>query len=157
ADIVARIRRTVPDVALSSDFIVGFPGETEEDFCETLALVRQLRFASVFAFCYSPRPGTASARWGREKAVPAGEASDRLSRLLTLQEQLQEDMNHGLVGRRFEVLVEDTADGRLARGRTACNRVIHFDGLPANLQAGEYVSVEVTRGLPNSLLGKVAA
>jgi tRNA-2-methylthio-N6-dimethylallyladenosine synthase len=156
ADVVARIRRSVPDVALSSDFIVGFPGETEEDFRETLALVRQLRFASVFAFCYSPRPGTASARWGREKAVSADEASDRLSRLLALQEELQAEMNQGLVGRRFEVLVEDADPSRLSRGRTACNRVIHFDASRTRVQAGAYVFIEVTRGLPNSLLGTLA-
>jgi tRNA-2-methylthio-N6-dimethylallyladenosine synthase len=157
ADIVARIRRSVPDVALSSDFIVGFPGETEEDFHETLALVRQLRFASVFAFCYSPRPGTAAARWGREKAVASDEASDRLSRLLALQEEVQEEINRELVGRRFEVLVEDAGPGRLARGRTACNRVIHFEASPSTVKAGAYVLVRVTRGLPNSLLGTLAA
>jgi tRNA-2-methylthio-N6-dimethylallyladenosine synthase len=155
-DVVSRIRREVPGVALSSDFIVGFPGETEADFQETLTLVRELRFASVFAFCYSPRPGTAAARWGSEKAVPPAEAADRLSRLLALQEELQADTNRALVGQRFEVLVEDAKPGRSARGRTACNRVIHFDGSSPGLQAGAYVSVEVTRGLPNSLLGTVA-
>ena len=156
-DIVSRIRREVPEVALSSDFIVGFPGETETDFQETLTLVRELRFASVFAFCYSPRPGTAAARWGSEKTVPPPEAADRLSRLLALQEELQAETNRALVGRRFEVLVEDAQPGKLSRGRTACNRVIHFDDSLAGLQAGAYISVEVTRGLPNSLLGTVAA
>jgi tRNA-2-methylthio-N6-dimethylallyladenosine synthase len=156
-DVVARVRRALPDIALSSDFIVGFPGETETDFQETLDLVRQVGFASVFAFCYSPRPGTASARWGSDKAVPAPEAAARLSRLLALQEQLQADMNQRLVGRRLEVLVECADPGKPARGRTACNRIAHFDGPPSLVQAGSYVTVEITRGLPNSLLGILAA
>src|SRR4029079_7454025 len=97
-DTLERVRRDVPDVAVSSDFIVGFPGETEEDFADTLALVRRARFANVFAFVYSPRRGTAAARWGREQAVPAPVAAERLARLLALQEELQAAMNRELEG-----------------------------------------------------------
>ena len=154
-DILARVRRHVPDVAVSSDFIVGFPGETEEDFADTLDLVRRASFANVFAFLYSPRRGTASARWGSEKAVPADVAALRLQRLLALQEDLQARMNRGLVGTRFEVLLEGRDRQGQGRGRTPCNRIVHIPGAE-DIEPGSYVSVRITKGLPISLMGELA-
>ncbi len=155
-DTVERIRQAVPDAAISSDFIVGFPGESEEDFAGTLDLVRRARFANVFAFLYSPRPGTASARWGSETAVAAEVASERLQRLLTLQEELQSQMNRDLVGSRFEVLIEGHDRQGQGRGRTPCNRIVHVRDDARDLSPGRYVSVRITRGLPNSLVGELA-
>jgi len=155
-DTVARVRRAVPEIALSSDFIVGFPGETEEDFEATLDLVRRVRFANLFAFVYSARPGTASARWGREQSVAAETASERLQRLLAVQEEIQTEINRGLVGRTFEVLVEGTDRQGQSRGRTPCNRIVHIRGAES-LRAGRYAEVRIVRGLPNSLLGEPAA
>jgi len=152
---VRHVRRRVPGIAVSSDFIVGFPGETEEDFDATLRLVSQARFASVFAFRYSPRPGTASARWGSETAVPAEVAAERLGRLLNLQGEIQAETNRGLVGRKFEVLIEGDDKNSKSRGRTACNRIVHVEG--GGLLAGSYVEIRITRGLPNSLMGERAA
>ena len=154
-DTLARVRRFVPEVAVSSDFIVGFPGETEEDFADTLALVGEARFANVFAFAYSPRRGTASARWGREKTVPAPVAAERLSRLLALQEERQARGNGALVGRTFEVLIEGLDRQGQGRGRTPCNRIVHIPG-GAALAPGTYARVRITRGLPNSLMGELA-
>ncbi len=156
-DIVERVRRAVPEIAVSSDFIVGFPGETEEDFGETLGLVRQVRFASLFAFRYSPRPGTASARWGSEKAVPEEVAAERLARLLALQEELQAEANRRLVGRQFEVLIEGKDRKGQSRGRTPCNRIVHVERPPRDLSPGSYVSVRIVRGMPNSLAAELAA
>jgi tRNA-2-methylthio-N6-dimethylallyladenosine synthase len=154
---IARVRAALPQVAVSSDFIVGFPGETEEDFALTLALVRAARFASVFAFRYSARPGTAAARWGRETFVPDAVAAERLARLLDLQTELQTEVNRGLVGRELEVLVEGPdKDGR-ARGRTPCNRIAHVSGDGGLSKPGDYLRVRIVRGLPNSLLAEVAA
>ena len=93
---------------LSSDFIVGFPGETEEDFEATLELVRRVRFASLFGFRYSPRPGTAAARWGEDSEVPESVSAERLTRLLDLQAGLQREINEELVGTR----VRDPHRGR---------------------------------------------
>ena len=107
-DAVGRVRRSLPEVAISSDFIVGFPGETDADFEDTLSLIREVRFSNVFAFVYSPRPGTASARWGREQSVPAETSAERLARLLALQEEIQAEENRSLVGRVMEILVEGT-------------------------------------------------
>jgi tRNA-2-methylthio-N6-dimethylallyladenosine synthase len=154
---IDRVRRAVPGVAISSDFIVGFPGETDEDFEETLTLVREARFSNLFAFRYSARPGTAAARWGRDTFVPEEVAGDRLSRVLALQEELQAHTNNSLVGLEFEVLVEGVGrDGR-TRGRTPCNRIAHVEGDAHRMKPGDYVRVRITRGLPNSLVAEVAA
>ena len=155
ADVVARFRAAVPDLALSSDFIVGFPGETDAEFEETLSLMRELQFANVFAFRYSPRPGTAAARWGSETEVPAALAAERLARVLDLQTEIQSQINQGLVGREFEVLVENRDRKGQSRGRTSCNRVVHIEDSDT-LSPGTYVRARVIRGLPNSLIARVA-
>jgi tRNA-2-methylthio-N6-dimethylallyladenosine synthase len=154
---IGRVRRALPEVAVSSDFIVGFPGETDSDFEETLALVSQARFANVFAFRYSARPGTAAARWGRETFVPDEVAAGRLARLFALQETLQAETNASLVGRDLEILVEGAGKDGQPRGRTPCNRIAHVDAGDRNLKPGDYVRVRITRGLPNSLLARIAA
>src|SRR5262249_48170490 len=139
----------------SSDFIIGFPGETGEDFEQTLELVREARFANVFAFRYSPRPGMAAARWGSEKKVPDEVAAERLQRLLGLQSEIQAEINRGLVGRTFEVLVEGRDRHGEAHGRTACNRIVHIPGTEP-VEAGSYRMATIVKGLPNSLLGELA-
>src|SRR5512143_3243613 len=94
--LVARLRAAIPDLALSTDLIVGFPGETEQQFEETLSLLSEVRFAQHFAFTYSPRPGTAAARW--ESDVPPAVASRRLARLFEQQEEIQRLLNQALEG-----------------------------------------------------------
>jgi tRNA-2-methylthio-N6-dimethylallyladenosine synthase len=154
--IVARARARVADLAVTSDFIVGFPGEAEEDFAQTLALVADVRFEGVFAFRYSPRPGTAAARWGSAAEVPADVAADRLARLLALQDRIQREAHRALEGREVEVLIDGANRSGGSRGRARCNRVVHVDGPP--ISPGSYVRARVTRGLPNSLLAtRVAA
>lgn len=154
--LVSEIRRARPSVALSSDFIVGFPGETEADFEQTLALVERTRFSSIFAFCYSRRPGTAALRL--EGDVPAQIANERLQRLLALQDGIQAELNASLVGRELEVLV--TGGGRepgILTGRTSCHRIVHFAGSGRPEEAaGAMVSVEITEALGHSLRGRIA-
>jgi tRNA-2-methylthio-N6-dimethylallyladenosine synthase len=152
--IAARIRERVPGIALSSDFIVGFPGETEEDFQDTLTLVRELRFSNLYAFRYSPRPGTAAARWGRESEVPEEVAVRRLAELLALQTDIQRELNEELVGREVEILVEGPNRHGQATGRTPCNRILHLES--ENPRPGTYLRARVTRGFPNSLAGRLA-
>jgi len=155
---VAAMRRALPDVALSSDFIVGFPGETEEDFEATLQLLSAARFANVFAFRYSARPGTAAARWGSETVVPDDVAAERLAKLLALQSVIQAEVNAGLVGRDLEVLVEGLDRNGQTRGRTPCNRIAHVTGARGDeAKPGSYLRVRITRGLPNSLQAESAA
>lgn len=153
-DLVGEIRRAMPGIALSADVIVGFPGESEEDFEQTLSLVREVGYTCVFAFAYSPRPSTAAARW--ESDVPPRIASERLNRLLDLQQQIQQTLNISMEGKVLDVLVDgmDRKRTRLS-GRSPCNRVVNFDS-PEPIEPGTFVRVLVTRGYPNSLLGRRA-
>jgi tRNA-2-methylthio-N6-dimethylallyladenosine synthase len=148
------LRDARPDLALSTDIIVGFPGETEQEFQATMELVAELRFSSVFAFKYSPRPGTAAPRL--EGAVSTEIADRRLQELLGLQQGIQQRLNRRLEGEVFDVLV--TGWGREAStqtGRTPCHRIVHFpveEGRGSVL--GEVVPVVIERGNPHSLIGR---
>jgi tRNA-2-methylthio-N6-dimethylallyladenosine synthase len=147
------LRDAVEEMAFSTDLIVGFPGETEEDFQATLELVREVGFAQVYAFCYSPRPGTEAA--GAPDPVPQDIQAGRLQRLLALQETLQRRTNEGLVGRTLEVLVDGASrlDGGVPKGRTRCNRIVH---LPADLPPGSrFLEARIVRAHPHSLTGEL--
>ena len=152
-DLVGQLRRARKDLALSTDLIVGFPGETEEDFEQTLELVREVRFAVVYAFKYSPRPGTAAPRL--DGAVPAEIADERLQRLFALQEGIQREINESLVGRDFEVIV--TGWGKqpgTQTGRTPCHRVIHFEAGGEPVSLGGTTRVKVETAFSYSLVGR---
>jgi tRNA-2-methylthio-N6-dimethylallyladenosine synthase len=145
------LRRAIPDIALSTDLIVGFPGETDAEFQETLDLVRAVEFDQVFAFAFSPRPGTpAEAMEGR---LPEAEAQRRLAALLLLQEGIQARRNAALVGRTFEVLIDGPSrlDARVLKGRTTCNRIVHLpDGAAA---PGRLVRARIVQAHAHSLTG----
>ena len=119
---IARLRAEIPDLALSSDVIVGYPGETEADFEATLALVQRSRFDGLFVFTYSPRPGTTALRLADD--VPQPEKQRRLQALNSYQQRVQGGRNQALVGRRFEVLVESRSrkDGRSDRAARRSSR-----------------------------------
>jgi tRNA-2-methylthio-N6-dimethylallyladenosine synthase len=146
------LRRAVPGMAFSTDIIVGFPGETALDFGETLQMLRDIEFDQVYAFAYSPRPGTEATRL--EATVPHESKQERLAELLSLQESIQTRRNRSLVGQLFEVLVDGVGrlDNGLLRGRTRCNRIVHFSG-PA--QRGDFLDVRITRAQPHSLIGEL--
>ena len=151
--LVERIRAARPDIALSGDFIVGFPGETEADFEETLALVRAVGYAQAFSFKYSPRPGTpAAAREQIDEAVKA----ERLARLQALLAEQQAAFQRATVGRRCGVLIEKPGrhPGQMV-GRSPWLQAVHLDA-PAEL-AGRIVEVEITAAGPNSLAGRLLA
>jgi tRNA-2-methylthio-N6-dimethylallyladenosine synthase len=152
-DLVGQLRRARTDLALSTDIIVGFPGETGEDFEQTLELMREVRFAVVYAFKYSPRPGTAAPRL--DGAVPAEIADERLQRLFALQEGIQREINEGLVGKDFEVIV--TGWGKqpgTQTGRTPCHRVIHFEAGGEPVTLGGTTRVRVETAFSYSLAGR---
>lgn len=151
--LVDRIRAARPDIALSSDFIVGFPGETEADFEATLHLVDDIGFASAFSFKYSPRPGTPSA----ERPQIAGEImTERLARLQERLDDQRRAFNLSFVGRRLDVLFEKPGRhaGQIA-GRSPYLQPVQVDGDPALI--GRVVPVEITATGPNSLFGRLAA
>ncbi|HEX4495594.1 MAG TPA: tRNA (N6-isopentenyl adenosine(37)-C2)-methylthiotransferase MiaB [Thermoanaerobaculia bacterium] len=153
-DLVGQLRRARPEMALSTDLIVGFPGETEEDFERTLGLVREVRFSEFYAFLYSPRPGTAAPRLSDPVAPEV--ASERLQRLFQLQEEIQREINQGLVGKEYEVIV--TGWGRqpgTQTGRTPCHRVVHFEAGAEPAALGSMARIEVESAFPHSLLGRL--
>lgn len=152
-DLVRQLRDARPDIALSTDIIIGFPGETEDDFESTLGLVGDLRFSSIFAFRFSPRPGTAAPRL----ADPVDEeiASRRLQELLALQETIQRELNQNLVGQEMPVLVTGPGSeaGALA-GRTTCHRIVHFQADNGRSPLGTITPVMIEKANPHSLLGR---
>jgi tRNA-2-methylthio-N6-dimethylallyladenosine synthase len=152
--IARRLRAARPDVSLSTDFIVGFPGETEADFAATLALAREVGFDASFIFIYSPRPGTPAA--DLPDVVPQAEKVERLQRLQTLIDAQASAISERMVGSVERVLVEGPARKNAAElaGRTGNNRVVNFPGDQALHHS--YVDVRVTAALTHTLRGELA-
>jgi tRNA-2-methylthio-N6-dimethylallyladenosine synthase len=154
--IIERVRAAMPDAAITTDIIVGFPGETEEDFLETLHVVREARFAGAFTFQYSKRPGTPAAVL--DDQVSPAVVKDRYERLAALVNQVAWEENKALVGGRVELMVaegegrKDAATHRLS-GRGRDNRLVHFTP-PAGVEVrpGDMVTVEVTYAAPHHLV-----
>ncbi|MEZ0069230.1 tRNA-2-methylthio-N6-dimethylallyladenosine synthase [Streptacidiphilus sp. MAP12-20] len=155
--IIERVRAAMPDAAISTDIIVGFPGETEEDFEQTLHVVREARFAQAFTFQYSKRPGTPAAEM--ENQIPKEVVQARYERLVALQEEISWEENKKQVGRTLEILVaegegrKDEATARLS-GRAPDNRLVHFTRPSQPVRPGDVVSVEITYAAPHHLLAE---
>jgi tRNA-2-methylthio-N6-dimethylallyladenosine synthase len=143
----------VPEIELAGDFIVGFPGETEEEFEETVDLVRLVEYQNCFIFKYSPRPGTRAARM--DDNVPWEVKKERNQRLLAIQEEIMRRRQAAMVGRTVEVLVEGTSkrDPTKLTGRSRANHIVAFPGEPA--LAGQTLSVEIVDSTPLTLLGRI--
>jgi tRNA-2-methylthio-N6-dimethylallyladenosine synthase len=154
-DLIDALRAAEPALALSTDIIVGFPGETEADFAETVDTIERVGYDNVFVFRYSRRPGTPAATMAEQ--VPDLVKADRNRRLLEVVERVTAQRSARLAGRTMEVLVDGGArrnPGELA-GRTRCNRVVNFDG-QGRVAVGDIVHVRVTEALPHSLRGTLA-
>ncbi len=154
--IIERVRAAMPDAAITTDIIVGFPGETEEDFEATLDVVRQARFSGAFTFIYSPRPGTPAATM--EEQVPRAVVQARYDRLVALVNDIAWEENQRLVGRTVELLVaegegrKDAATHRLS-GRGPDNRLVHFTPpADASVRPGDVVTVEISYAAPHHLV-----
>jgi tRNA-2-methylthio-N6-dimethylallyladenosine synthase len=153
--IVRRLRATRPQISISSDFIVGFPGETEEDFEATMRLIEEVGFDGAFSFLYSPRPGTPAA--ALSDATPHEMKLARLQRLQAAVEHHSFQLSERMVGTRQRVLVHGESRRHAAElaGRTSNNRVVNFPGDPDLI--GAFVDVAITAALPHSLRGELAA
>ncbi len=152
--IIADLREARPDLSLSSDFIVGFPGESADDFNATMALIERVGFDHSFSFIYSARPGTPAAALADD--VPMEEKRERLSRLQALIDSQAGAISAGMVGTHQCILVDGVSRknaGQLS-GRTENNRVVNFAG--DQVAIGDFVEVRVTEALPNSLRAEVA-
>ncbi|QXP83584.1 tRNA (N6-isopentenyl adenosine(37)-C2)-methylthiotransferase MiaB [Methylococcus sp. Mc7] len=152
-DRITRLRGIRPDLSLSSDFIVGFPGETDEDFEDTMALIEQLGFDQSFSFIFSARPGTPAAEMADDVALETKRA--RLARLQARIAENAAEIASRMVGGVQSVLVEGTSrkDFNELSGRTENNRVVNFEGHPRLI--GQFVDVVITDSLPNSLRGRL--
>jgi tRNA-2-methylthio-N6-dimethylallyladenosine synthase len=152
---ISWIRAARRPISITSDIIVGFPGETEEDFEQSATLLNEVGYDSVFSFTYSPRPNTTAAAMA--DAVPDAEKGRRLAVLQDRQRQIQLEQNEKLVGTSFEVFVDGWHEARGQwGGRTTSNRLVNFASPRQNL-LGEYVSVSITRAAANSLVGEEIA
>ena len=152
---IRKLRTIRPDLSLSSDFIIGFPGETGPDFDATMALIDEIGFDHSFSFLYSPRPGTPAA--SLPDSTPILIKKERLARLQARIEELAHEKSRRMIGTVQRVLVEKPSrkDGRQLAGRTENNRVVNFDG-PSGL-IGHFAEVAITEALPNSLRGRLLA
>jgi tRNA-2-methylthio-N6-dimethylallyladenosine synthase len=151
---LAEARRVVGDLAVSTDIIVGFPGETERDFEQTLDVAAAARFDDAYTFIYSPRPGTEAATM-TDRFVPAAVAGERFERLRIAVERSALAANRKRVGRVEEVLVEGPSrkDPTVTSARTRHNRLVHFTP-PEHLRPGSYATVEITGAAPHHLAGR---
>ena len=154
-ELIDELRAAVPDVTLSTDVIVGFPGETDADFERTVAVVAQVAYDNVFVFRYSRRPGTPAATMPDQ--VPDEIKADRNARLLAVTGRLAAARSARLLGRTVDVLVDGRSrkDAEVLAGRTRCNRVVNFDG-QGQVAVGDVVPLTVTEVLPHSLRATLA-
>jgi tRNA-2-methylthio-N6-dimethylallyladenosine synthase len=155
--LIRKLRSVRPDIAITSDFIVGFPGETEEDFKETLSLVEEVRFDNFFSFKYSPRPGTSAEKLPDD--VPPEEKTRRIVLLQEIQKRITLEINSSLIGKEEEVLVEgmskNTRKGKVVCqlfGRTRKNKIVNFFGDEKLI--GSLINVKIKEALANDLIGE---
>jgi tRNA-2-methylthio-N6-dimethylallyladenosine synthase len=150
---LAMARALMPGLAASTDVIVGFPGETDEDFEDTMAVVAAARFDSAYTFKFSPRPGTPAAEMVDQ--VPDDVVAERFDRLVALQSRISLERNEAEVGRRHQILVEGPSrkDAGRTTGRTRTNKLVH---VPGALTQGDLVDVVVTAAAPHHLVGALA-
>jgi tRNA-2-methylthio-N6-dimethylallyladenosine synthase len=150
---ISWMKSAARDISITTDVIVGFPGETEEDFQRTLALLDEVEYDGVFAFKYSPRPNTPAV--GLEDAIPDTEKSRRLTVLLERQREIQRRRNQKHLGQELEVMVEGKNEARQQWiGRTSQNKTLNFSGA-GRVEVGTYVAVRVVTAYPNSLVGEM--
>lgn len=152
-EIVRKLREAVPEITISTDIIVGFPGETEEQFQDTLRMVEEVRYDSAFTFLYSIRKGTPAASY--EEQIPEDVKHERFNRLVSMVDRISAEKNAKYEGRIERVLVEGPSkrDSNTLAGRTDGFKLVNFAGDPS--LTGKFVDVEITRGKTFSLEGKL--
>jgi tRNA-2-methylthio-N6-dimethylallyladenosine synthase len=153
---LAAARDALPDLAVTTDIIVGFPGETDDDFERTLEVAAAAEFDSAYTFIFSPRPGTEAAAF-TDRFVAPEVTAERFERLRVVVERSALKKHHDRVGRREEVLVEGPSrkDDGVLTGRTGQNKLVHFAAGEARIPAGSYATVDITRAAPHHLTGEL--
>jgi tRNA-2-methylthio-N6-dimethylallyladenosine synthase len=148
-DWLRRIREAIPEIAVTTDIIVGFPGETEDDFRDTLRVVDEARFDAAYTFQYSPRAGTEAEVY--EDQVPKEVVQERFERLVSAQERISLERNLALEGSVQQVLVEGRGRKGGVQGRTRTNKVVNFE---ADAVPGEFLDVRIATAHPHHLSGE---
>ncbi len=150
-DIIRNIRKKMPNAGITTDIMVGFPGETEKDYLDTLDLVREARFSNAFTFVYSPRNGTPAAKLPQ---IPAEVKKERIKELVATQNTITKEISRGYINKIYEVLVEDVNSKyeNTVCGRTDCGRLVTFNGTPDLI--GKFENVKITEARSASLFGK---
>jgi tRNA-2-methylthio-N6-dimethylallyladenosine synthase len=158
---VIDLRKQCPDIGISTDIIVGFPSETRGDFSDTMELLREIRFDSIFAFAYSDRSSAPAAKFSQQ--IDEKEKLDRLNKLLELQEHYTKEKHLSLIGKDLEILVQgksvkqhngfDKIKGNMEQmtGRSACNKIVHFPS--QDIKIGDLVKIKIKNAYPHSLWG----
>lgn len=144
------IKKYMPNCGITSDIMVGFPGETEEDFLDTLDLVEKVRYHNAFTFIYSPRKGTVAAKM---EQIPYAIKSERIGRLIALQNKITLEISQEYVGKVMEVLVEDAPKPNMLCGRTDCGRLVNFAGNKELV--GQFVNVRIDKNKASALIGEI--
>ncbi len=144
------IKKYMPDCGITSDIMVGFPGETEEDFLDTLDLVEKVRYHNAFTFIYSPRKGTVASKM---EQIPYAVKSERIGRLIALQNKITLEISETYVGKIKEVLVEDAPKEGFLCGRTDCGRLVNFKGNKELV--GQFVNVKIEKNKASALIGEI--
>jgi tRNA-2-methylthio-N6-dimethylallyladenosine synthase len=155
---LAAARAAIPDLAVTTDIIVGFPGESEDDFAATLAVAAEAAFDSAYTFIFSPRPGTRAAAM-TDRYVPADEVAARFDRLRVVVERSALARHRARIGRREEVLVEGPSRRAPSQwtARTAQGKLVHFPGEAPGLAPGAFADVAITGAAPHHLSGRLGA
>ena len=149
--LIEKLRAKMPNIGITTDIMVGFPTETEEDFLDTLDLTAKVRYSNAFTFIYSPRKGTPAAQMSQ---IPYSVKQERIDRLIKLQNQITKEISKTYIGNVYEVLCEDIAPKHsgMVCGRTDCGRLVMFDGDKNDI--GKFFNVQITSSQSASLFGK---
>lgn len=149
-DLIDKLRKSMPNIGITTDLMVGFPTETEEDFQDTMDVVRKVRYSNAFTFIYSPREGTPAAKMVQ---IPYEIKQDRIERLIELQNSITKELSETYIGNVYEVLCEDTAPkfGNMVCGRTESGRLVTFEGSKEDI--GKFINVKITESRSASLFG----
>jgi tRNA-2-methylthio-N6-dimethylallyladenosine synthase len=152
-EIVEYMKEKVPDIVITTDIIVGFPGETDEDFEDTLEALRKVRYDMIYSFIYSPRKGTPAAEM--ENQIPPAIQSERFSRLLALQNDIAYEINQKHLGETIRVLCDGPSKNNpdMLCGRTEGNKIVLFEGSADN--TGKYVSIKINKCETFALVGEI--
>lgn len=150
-ELIAKLRKAMPDIGITTDIMVGFPTETEEDFEDTMALVREVRYSNAFTFIYSPRKGTPAAKM---EQIPYAIKQARIERLIALQNSITKEISNDYIGNVYRVLCEDVAGKHkgMVCGRTESGRLVTFPGNEEDI--GKFFDIEITEARSASLFGK---